>query len=289
MVRIEHAHIPIQTYLVPADVRLIPVDLVVAGKRIGYIPGPGDEVPASLRQVGYEVTVLGDETLAAGAPALTRFDAIVVGVRAFNTNERLRLAHAALMAYVSNGGTLVLQYNTNNRLAALTVPLGPWPFEIGQKRVTDETAAVALTAPGHPSLTTPNAIGPKDFDGWVQERGLYFAEKWDEPLPDAAFDARSRGGARREPALGAPREGDLRLHGAGVLPAAAGRGAGRVSIVRQPARRRASALAVTKPPAQRAELDDAPPFLTWRAIYLIVLGALAVEVLLGAALTLAAS
>jgi len=179
VVRIEHPHIPIQTYLVPSDVRLVPVDLAVAGKRIGYIPGPGDEVPASLRQVGYEVTILGDEALAAGAPALARFDAVVAGVRAFNTNERLRAAHAALMAYVDNGGTLVLQYNTNNRLAALTVPLGPWPFEIGQKRVTDETAAVSFAAPGSAALTTPNAIVPKDFEGWVQERGLYFAEKWD--------------------------------------------------------------------------------------------------------------
>jgi len=179
VVRLEHPHIPIQTYLVAADVRLVPVDLALAGKRIGYIPGPGDEVPAGLRQVGYEVTILNDEALAAGAAALARFDAILVGVRAFNTDEQLRAAHAALMAYVDNGGTLLLQYNTNNRLAPLTVPLGPWPFEIGQKRVTDETAAVTLTASAHPALTTPNAIGPKDFEGWVQERGLYFAEKWD--------------------------------------------------------------------------------------------------------------
>ncbi len=179
VVRIEHAHIPIQTYLVGADVRLVPVELGVAGKRIGYIPGPGDEVPASLRQVGYEVTILDEEALAAGAPSLARFDAIVAGVRAFNTNERLRAAHAALMAYVDGGGTLVLQYNTNNRLAPLTVPLGPWPFDIGQKRVTDETAAVAVTASGHPAVATPNAIGPADFEGWVQERGLYFADKWD--------------------------------------------------------------------------------------------------------------
>jgi LmbE family N-acetylglucosaminyl deacetylase len=179
VVRIEHAHIPIQTYLVPADVRLVPVDLAIAGKRIGYIPGPGDEVPASLRQVGYQVVVLGDEALTGATLALSHLDAIVVGVRAFNTSERLRLAHGALMAYVNDGGTLVLQYNTNNRIAPLTVPLGPWPFDIGQKRVTDETATVVVTAPGHPALSTPNAIGPKDFEGWVQERGLYFAEKWD--------------------------------------------------------------------------------------------------------------
>jgi hypothetical protein len=165
--------------LVDAAVRLEPLDLVLGGTKIGYLPGPGDDVPASLRRVGYEITLLGDETLGAGAAALARFDAVVVGVRAFNTNERLRAAHATLMAYVEAGGTLVVQYNTNNRLAPLAVPLGPWPFEIGQKRVTDETAAVTFASPAHPALTTPNALGPRDFEGWVQERGLYFADKWD--------------------------------------------------------------------------------------------------------------
>ena len=179
VVRIEHPHIPIQTYLVDADVRLEPNDLVKGGTKIGYLPGPGDEVPAALRRVGYEVTLLGDEALAAGAAALRRFDAVVVGVRAFNTSERLRAAHAALMAYVEAGGTLVVQYNTNNRIAPLTAPLGPWPFEIGSKRVTDETAPVTFTTAGHPALTTPNAIGPRDFEGWIQERGLYFADKID--------------------------------------------------------------------------------------------------------------
>jgi len=181
VIRIEHPHIPIQTTLVDADVRLVPLDLATGGAaRIGYVPGPGDEVPASLRGAGYDVTLLADEAIAAaGAGALARFDAVVVGVRAFNTNERLRAAHAALMAYVEAGGTLVVQYNTNNRIAPLTAPLGPWPFDIGQKRVTDETAAVGVLSPRHAALTTPNAIGPRDFEGWVQERGLYFADKWD--------------------------------------------------------------------------------------------------------------
>ncbi len=185
VVRIVHDHIPIQTLLVDAKVRLVPLALATGGTRIGYVPGPGDEVPASLRRVGYEVGLLGDDALAAGAPALARWDAIVIGVRAFNTNERLRAAHAALMSYVEGGGVLVVQYNTNNRLAPLTTPIGPWPFDISQKRVTDETAAVAFApathaahAP-HPALTTPNRIDGHDFEGWVQERGLYFADKWD--------------------------------------------------------------------------------------------------------------
>jgi hypothetical protein len=169
------------------------VDLSTGGvARVGYVPGPGDEVPASLRGAGYDVTLLGDEAVAAaGAGALARFDAVVIGVRAFNTNQRLRAAHAALMAYVEAGGTLVVQYNTNNRIAPLTAPLGPWPFDIGQQRVTDEAAAVAVLSPRHPALTAPNPIGPGDYEGWVQERGLYFADKWDPhyETPIAMHDA----------------------------------------------------------------------------------------------------
>jgi LmbE family N-acetylglucosaminyl deacetylase len=180
VVRIEHPHIPVQTTLVDAQVRTVPVRLATGGvSEIGYVPGPGDEVPTSLRSVGYDVTLLSDELLSGGATALARFDAIVIGVRAFNTSERLRDAHATLMSYVERGGTLVVQYNTNNRLAPLTAPLGPWPFDIGQKRVTDEGAKVDFVLPKHPALTTPNALVAGDFEGWVQERGLYFADKWD--------------------------------------------------------------------------------------------------------------
>ena len=183
---IEHAHIPVQTLLGRSDVRLVSFAIDWQGNRqgikIGYVPGPGDEVPAALRQVGYEVTLIGDDVLAnlvPGSPALARFDAIVTGVRAYNTDEKLRRAHPALMAYVQAGGTLVVQYNTNNRLAPLTTPIGPFPFEIGRERVTDETAAVAYILSEQRILGAPNRITDRDFDGWVQERGLYFASTWD--------------------------------------------------------------------------------------------------------------
>jgi LmbE family N-acetylglucosaminyl deacetylase len=176
---IEHPHIPIQTVLTEAEVRLVPLALRTAGTKIGYLPGPGDEVPGSLRRVGYDVTMISDETLAAGAAALAHFDAIVVGVRAFNTNDHLRAAHAALMSYVEAGGTLVVQYNTNSRLGPLSGPIGPFALEIGHDRVTDESAAVTFLAPAHPALNTPNQITARDFDGWIQERGLYFATSWD--------------------------------------------------------------------------------------------------------------
>jgi NPCBM-associated, NEW3 domain of alpha-galactosidase. len=180
--RIEHAHIPIQTVLGRADVRLVSFAIDRQGSKIGYVPGPGDEVPALLRQIGYEVTLIGDEILTDlrhGSSVLARFDAIVIGVRAYNTNEKLRVAQPTLMAYVQAGGTLVAQYNTNNRLAPLATPIGPFPFEIGRERVTDENAAVAFLLPDHRILNAPNRITERDFDGWIQERGLYFASTWD--------------------------------------------------------------------------------------------------------------
>jgi LmbE family N-acetylglucosaminyl deacetylase/phosphatidylserine decarboxylase len=175
--RIQHDHIPPQVVLHASDVHVVsfPIDRHVA--TVGYIPGPGDEVAASLRQAGYDVRMLSDQNLTASV--LKAFPVVVIGVRAFNTSEKLRAAQPALMTYVQDGGTVVAQYNTNNRLAPLSAPIGPFPFEIGSERVTDETSAVTLISPMHRLLTWPNRIGSQDFDGWVQERGLYFAKSWD--------------------------------------------------------------------------------------------------------------
>ncbi|MFN2375706.1 MAG: PIG-L family deacetylase [Candidatus Binatia bacterium] len=173
LVRIEYPHIPIQTVFPAAEVRLVPVALERGVSSIGYIAGAGDDVAASLAEVGYLVTTLDDETLAGGD--LSRFQAIVVGVRAHNVNSRLRFHHQRLMDYVESGGTLVTQYNTVNRISSVDGPMGPWPFTIGRDRVTDETAAPRFDDEADPVLRHPNPITAADFDGWVQERGLYFA------------------------------------------------------------------------------------------------------------------
>jgi len=173
--RIDASHIPIQTWLPPATVQLTRADVAHAKRRIGYVPGPGDEVPEALRQAGYDVTPLSVGDLRDGA--LSRFDAVVFGIRAFNVEPQLDSLHGKLMSYVSSGGTVLVQYVTSNFIAKAPPDLGPFPFTIGRGRVTDETAAVEASA--DPVLAAPNRIGPDDWTGWVQERGLYFAESWD--------------------------------------------------------------------------------------------------------------
>ncbi len=175
---IQHSHLPVQAIFPEAQVKLTRFDLEKAKTNIGYILGPGDEVPAALRQVGYRVTILEDESLR--NEPLERFDAVVVGVRAYNVNRKLPFYHRKLMDYVAGGGTLVVQYSTSNRLSTVPPEIGPYPFEISQERVTDENAAVTFEIPNHPLLRQPNQLGTADFAGWIQERGLYFAGKWSE-------------------------------------------------------------------------------------------------------------
>jgi LmbE family N-acetylglucosaminyl deacetylase len=177
---IQHEHVPPLTVRAPAEAALVPLSLKKGGRRIGYIPGPGDRVAESLEAVGYEVTALPESKLAAATAAeLQGFDAIIVGVRAYNSEPRLALAKDKLLTYVERGGRLVVQYMTNSRVGPLVTGIWPFPLELGRERVTDQTAAVTRLVPGDPIFSTPNAITPADFDGWVQERGLYFATSWD--------------------------------------------------------------------------------------------------------------
>ncbi|MFN7133279.1 MAG: PIG-L family deacetylase, partial [Myxococcales bacterium] len=131
-----------------------------------------------LAHVGVRVDALDDEALRSGD--LDRYAAIVTGIRAWNTRAALKGAHARLMRYVEGGGTLLVQYVTHSHIAPLESPIGPYPLEIGRDRITDETAAMTPLDPKHPALRAPNPLGPADFEGWVQERGIYFASKWDE-------------------------------------------------------------------------------------------------------------
>ncbi len=175
--RIEYDHVPYQFILSDAEAKLVPVNLTKTGINIGYIPGAGDEIPSCLKQIGYHVTVLTDELLA--SENLSKYDAIVSGIRAYNTNDKLQLYYSKLMEYVSSGGNLVVQYNTNSRIGPVIAKIGPYPFTISRDRVTDEKAEVRMIKPNHAALTFPNTINNSDFDNWVQERGIYFANELD--------------------------------------------------------------------------------------------------------------
>lgn len=172
---IRYPHIPAQTLFHAASGKLVPADVRRKKFSVGYIEGSGDGVPEALRQIGYDVVLLSDADLLSAD--LAHFQSIVTGVRAYNTRPILALAKGRLMDYVSRGGTYVVQYATSGRMEGGEP--GPYPFRISRERVSDETAPVTILAPDHPAVTYPNAIGPDDFSGWVQERGLYFADTLD--------------------------------------------------------------------------------------------------------------
>ena len=173
---IDYEHIPVQTIFPFAEARLDKVDLKFAGKRIGYIAGAGDLVPESLKQIGYDVVNLTESQIL--NTDLSGFDAIVTGVRLYNVSDQLKNMQPKLMKYVENGGNLLVQYNVNAPLKIGSI--GPYPFSLSRDRVTEEDAKVTLLAPQHPVLNYPNKITDKDFDGWIQERGLYFVTGADQ-------------------------------------------------------------------------------------------------------------
>jgi len=178
---IDYPHIMPQVYYTPAEVKLVPLDLTTTAKRVGYVKGAGDEVPQALEQLGVLVEFI--EPSAAKLEELKKYDAIVTGIRAYNATKGMKELHPLLLQYVEQGGTLIVQYNTTPRFSVSGVEdfqinpstLGPHPFKITRDRVTVEEAPPTFLDPKHPLLTTPNTISAKDFEGWVQERGLYFA------------------------------------------------------------------------------------------------------------------
>jgi len=209
---IQYSHIPTQTLFPPAETPLVRTDVKVLAKNVGYIMGAGDDVPQAIQQLGCEVTLLTSNDLARGD--LSKFDAIVTGVRAFNTRPDVRANYQRLFDYASNGGTLVVQYNVAEgggpggapggpapapaaaaaAAAAATPPpaapstagdagplehVGPYPLRTSRERVTVEEAPITFPNPQLRILHAPNEITQADFDGWIQERGLYFADQFD--------------------------------------------------------------------------------------------------------------
>lgn len=175
LLHIEYSHIPIQTLLLPAAAKIVRLNLKKNKEKIAYIMGSGDDIPKSLRQLGYDVTVISGEEL--NEINFPDFQVIITGIRAYNTNRQLVQAKSRLMDFVKSGGTLIDQYNTTWGL--LVDHPGPYPMKLSHDRVSVEEAPVKFIDGGHVLLNYPNKITSADFEGWVQERGLYFASEWD--------------------------------------------------------------------------------------------------------------
>ena len=175
---INYDHIPVVSYFRMPVINLLTLDLKTAGKKIGYIEGAGDYVPVALKQMGYEVVTLTDIDLA--TLNLSQFDAIITGVRAYNIKESLNTNYSKLMAYVQNGGNLVVQYNTSTQIGPVVARIGPYPFNISRARITDENATISILKPDHPLINYPNKITDSDFQNWIQERSIYHAQDWDK-------------------------------------------------------------------------------------------------------------
>ena len=175
MIEINYDHIPKQSVLLPSESKVVRLNLEKKGESIAYIKGAGDEVPKYLKQIGYDVTEIAPENISVNN--LAPYDAVILGIRAYNTVPELKLKQAAILDYVQQGGTVIVQYNTSHSLV-VEGNLSPYELELSRDRITDENAKVTFVNETHEVLNYPNKITSEDFDGWVQERGLYFPNKW---------------------------------------------------------------------------------------------------------------
>jgi hypothetical protein len=174
LITIQYPHIPKQTILVPSEAKLVKLAIETKAKTIGYIMGAGDEVPKSLENLGYTVTLIPPDAIT--LEKLSTFDAVILGIRAFNVLDELKYKNKVVFEYVYNGGNLIVQYNTTNGL--VTKEVAPYELKLSNDRVTNEKAQVTFLAPEHRVLNHPNKITENDFTGWVQEQGLYYPNKW---------------------------------------------------------------------------------------------------------------
>jgi LmbE family N-acetylglucosaminyl deacetylase len=174
--RIDYDHVLPQVMFPQAVVKVVKMDLTATVKNIGYVKGSGDEVAQNLGGVGFNVVSFDAKDLA--VMDLSIFETIMVGIRAYNTEPSMKNGNTILNEYVKNGGNVIVQYNTSRGIDKGAI--GPYPFQLSRNRVTKEEAKPTFLAPKHPLLNTPNKLTEEDFDNWVQERGLYFADEWDE-------------------------------------------------------------------------------------------------------------
>lgn len=176
LVTINYPHIQPQTVLPEASAKILKLDLQKKTvKKIAYIMGSGDKLPDLLRDLGFSVDVFTNEPLT--TELLQNYDVVITGIRAYNTYQRLSTDQKNILKYVENGGTLIVQYNTSGDLIA---DPSPYKLIISRDRVTEEDSPVSIINKYNHLLNYPYKITLNDFDGWVQERGLYFPNEWDK-------------------------------------------------------------------------------------------------------------
>jgi LmbE family N-acetylglucosaminyl deacetylase len=172
---INYPHIYKQVIVKQAEAKAIKLDIKTNNEKIAYIMGAGDEVPKSLVQMGYQVSILKPEEIS--SDKLMEFDVVMTGIRAYNVVTALGFKQNILFDFVKNGKTMIVQYNTLDDM--VTKDLAPFPLKVSRDRVTEENAEVKFLSPDHPILNTPNKITSKDFEGWKQEQGLYYPADYD--------------------------------------------------------------------------------------------------------------
>jgi len=173
---ISYDHIPVQTAMPKAEAKLIKLNLQKDGKVVAYIKAGDDNFTDALANMDYEVWDMKEEEIT--YDNLKKVDAVVLGARLLNTSQHVKSYMPILLEYVNNGGTMITQYNTNFNLGLEN--FSPYPITLSRDRVTEEESEVRILKPNHSLLNHPNKITVKDFSGWIQERGLYFPNKWDE-------------------------------------------------------------------------------------------------------------
>jgi len=194
LVEINYNHIPKQSVLLTSEAKVVRLNIKTIGTKIGYIKGAGDAIPESLRQIGYAVDLI--NPIEINEKNLLAYDAIVLGIRAYNVVKELKFKQKYLLAYVENGGNMIVQYNTNRRVDVAA----PFELKLSRDRVTDEYAEVRVLEKEHSLLNFPNKITSEDFKGWVQERGLYFPGTWSkEYIP--IFSMNDKGETPKEGSL----------------------------------------------------------------------------------------
>lgn len=193
---IDYDHLPYMSVVTDGTIHLQSMDIVTTARSIAYIAGAGDDVPASLRQLDYNIDERNVTELT--SDLLSKYQVIILGIRAFNTVEDLAHKNKILFDWVRSGGTLIVQYNVSRGL--VTEEIAPYALTLSRDRITEENSLVTIIDPTHEVLNFPNKINASDFDGWTQERGLYFPNAWDSAFTPI-LEMKDTGGTPTQGAL----------------------------------------------------------------------------------------